>query len=205
MQMMKSHALNHLKPYAAAVKEHGDNFPALLWASRRTQSLRFDAIASMFDMEDQVVLDAGCGLGDFLPHLLNSGVNPKRYIGLEAIPQLAHRARDVVRDFARNSDQIIEGDFVTQESLLACEADVIVFSGSLNTIVPLLVYRTLEVALSSASAVVFNFLASPDLAAAEHLYSYDALDMLAWAKAHSRHAVLRNDYLPGDATIAMFT
>jgi len=53
----------YLQPYSRAVKRHGPDFRALLWASRRTQEQRFEALAHVADPTGLSILDLGCGYG----------------------------------------------------------------------------------------------------------------------------------------------
>ena len=66
----------YLQPYARAVKRHGPDFRALLWASRRTQELRFDALAKLANPTGLSVLDVGCGRADLLDFFISRDMLP---------------------------------------------------------------------------------------------------------------------------------
>jgi hypothetical protein len=93
---------------------------------------------------------------------------------------------------------------VAEPVRLACGSEVILFSGSLNTLDSLTFYRTLRVAYEAAGDVLmFNFLCSASLAASEYLTWHRAADVLSFARGLSRDVRVLDDYVAGDCTIAM--
>src|SRR5688500_1542074 len=98
----------YFQPYARAVKQHGADIPALLWASRRTQEQRFDALARLADPTGLTVLDLGCGRADLLDFFIARGTLPAKYIGIEGVEDLADAADDKGLPGAR----IIRADFI---------------------------------------------------------------------------------------------
>src|SRR4051812_17661654 len=119
----------YLKPYSRAVKRHGAEFRALLWASKRTQELRFEALLRQFDPAGLTVLDLGCGRADLLDFLISHGNAPARYVGIEGVDALAREAEK------QPAAKIIRADFVrSPRRIYDARADVIFCSGALNTI-----------------------------------------------------------------------
>ena len=53
----------YLAPYLRAAERHGAGFDTLLWASPRTQEVRFDALRRAAPVGGRTVLDVGCGRG----------------------------------------------------------------------------------------------------------------------------------------------
>src|SRR5688500_8364566 len=100
----------YLQPYARAVKRHGADFRALLWASRRTQEQRFAAMMKLAEPTGLTVLDLGCGRADLLDFFIASNMPPRRYIGIEGVKELANAAEDKQIPGAR----IIRADFVRE-------------------------------------------------------------------------------------------
>ena len=190
----------YLVPYLQASQQYGAGFGALLWASRKTQRARFEAIRLAYDLEGKSLLDAGCGRADLMGHLLEKNVHPADYVGIEAVEALAAAAE------ARNypNARIIRGDFVRDPGRLFVGADVIVFSGSLNTMDPPAFYATLQRAYdATAEAMVFNFLSSPTLAGKEYLAWHRPEVVLGFARQLAGDVRVLTDYLPGDCTVAM--
>ncbi|MBC7771172.1 MAG: class I SAM-dependent methyltransferase [Pyrinomonadaceae bacterium] len=205
----------YLAPYRRAVNRIGPCFEALLWANLRSQTARFRTISQMIDLSDLCVLDAGCGRADLAAYLVEQRINYARYLGVDAIPELLEAARG--RSIARASFRLC--DFVSDPTALqSCqpsngartpEAEVIVFSGSLNTLPRERAMAVLERAWECCThALVFNFLSTLD--GAEpcqdefRAHRMAPVAVLEWALARTRDVSLRHDYLDGrDGTVCM--
>jgi trans-aconitate methyltransferase len=191
----------YLEPYRRAASRYGDRFGSLLWASPTTQAARFDAICRLADMRERRVLDAGCGRADLMDFLVSRDIHPTQYTGIEAVDELAAAAKRKQFPDAR----IIHGDFVREPQLLHEGADVIVFSGSLNTLQPPQFHLSLRQGFEAAAKVlVFNFLAARHIANAQWLTWHRMLDVLTFARSLSKEVQMLDDYLDGDCTIAIY-
>lgn len=191
---------SYLTPYLAAADKHGAGFGSLLWASPKTQAARFAAIVRAGSLHGKTVLDVGAGRADFLRYMLAKRIRPKKYIGLEAVDVLAEAATQQCPRDAR----IIIGDFVSEPTLLDQNADIIVICGSLNTLDEDNFYQTIKTAwLAAQHSLVFNFLSSPYLAAMPWLTWHEPAAVLSFAGMLCDRPKLWEDYLLGDATLAM--
>ncbi len=191
---------SYLSPYLSAASRHGGNFNALLWASPRTQELRFAALTRLVNLHNSSILDAGCGRADLLDYLIARRITPSRYVGLDGVPALADTAQTKRPERAL----IVRGDFVTDPMQLFVGADVVYFSGSLNTLDPSDFYATLGHAYQAAvQTLVFNFLASPALAGVSYLRWHPRAEVLAFASTLTKNVTLLDDYLDGDCTICL--
>ena len=126
-------APSYLAPYFTAAQKHAGGFRSLLWASTGTQEARLAAITRLLDMNGKSLLDVGCGRADLPAYLAHYGIELDSYIGLEAVP------RKLVREAARRgaairNSKIIDADFVAEPRHLFVGSDVVIFSGSLNTL-----------------------------------------------------------------------
>jgi SAM-dependent methyltransferase len=197
----------YLKPYELAADRHGGGFESLLWASPQTQRLRFEAICRAGDLAGKTVLDAGCGRADLLGFLIDRGIGVAEYIGLEAVDILAKSAENTaagVKRPLRKNVRILRGDFVQEPIRLFVGAEVVVFSGSLNTLPPNIFYQTLAYAWEAAGEMlVFNYLSSTRLAGREYLHWHEPIDVLRFARKLSSEVVTIGDYLQGDTTMAL--
>jgi SAM-dependent methyltransferase len=190
----------YLLPYLQAAERHRGAFGSLLWASPKTQRTRFDAIRRAYDLQGKSVLDAGCGRGDFLEFLQERNIHPADYIGLEAVESLANAAEARQYPAAR----ILRGDFVKEPAGLFVGAEVVVFSGSLNTLHETAFYQTLRRAYDAAAeAVVFNYLSSPALAGKEYLTWHQPRRVDSFVRRLAGTVTVIDDYLQGDCTVAM--
>lgn len=188
----------YLVPYVNAARRFGSGFGSLLWASPRTQRARFEAIIALHNPTGGILLDVGCGRGDLLSHMLEQDAWPAQYIGIEAVPQLAQVARELP------GATIIEADFVREPTRLLVGADLIVFSGSLNTLEDRAFYDAIRVAFDAArDAVAFNFLCSPYLAGREYLHWREPGEVLSFARSLGADVRTKDDYLRGDCTMCL--
>jgi len=192
----------YLLPYLRAADKHGAGFGSLLWASPQTQAARFDAIGRLAPLHGKSVLDVGCGRADLLDFLLDRGVRPADYVGIEAVEELAAAAE--ARRRPMKGVRIVRADFVRQPLRLFVGADVVVFSGSLNTIEDDAFYTTVRRGFEAcAEALVFNFLCNSYLAGADYLRWRRAADVIAFASQLSPDVRSLDDYLHGDLTVAI--
>jgi precorrin-6B methylase 2 len=179
----------------------GSEFGSLLWASPRTQAARFDAICRLAEMGGKKVLDVGCGRGDLMDFLMERGSGPSEYIGIEAVDELAAAA---MRKKWANV-QIVQCDFVREPQRMNVGADVVVFSGSLNT----LEEAQFEISLrqgfeATGDAMVFNFLSAASLASAEWLRWHHRSSLMEMVRGWGQRSEMLEDYLDGDCTIAVY-
>ena len=206
---MPTDAQDPLTPYRGAAARHGGGFQSLLWADAESQRVRFDALRRAIERTfggreiwpTLRLLDAGCGRADFADHLAAADCRPGSYVGIEAVPELAAAAR-------AKGVEVIEADFLARPAAFAeASADVICFSGSLNTMGKSDFYRSLAAAIGAARlGIAFNFLNSPARAANAYLTWHAPADVLAFVRRTAGPAAaveLLDDYLDGDATAAV--
>jgi SAM-dependent methyltransferase len=192
----------YLLPYLRAADKHGAEFPSLLWASPQTQAARFDAIERMGNLGGKSVLDVGCGRADLPAFLLDRGVKPADYVGIEAVEDLAAAAEVTCRRLPDST--VLRVDFVREPLRLFAGADVVVFSGSLNTIEDPDFYATIRRAFDAAAErLVFNFLCNSYLAGADYLRWRRPEDVVAFASELTGDVRTCDDYLHGDITLAL--
>jgi len=198
---------SYLTPYREAVRKFGASFESTLWNSREKQAGRFEVICEMVPLTGRVIVDAGAGIADLAQYLTDEGVEYGRYIGLEGVREMAAKANE--RKIPEC--EVIEADFASDAGVFEkLSADVIVFSGSLNTFdeadAKIVLARAFE---ACKEAVVFNFLSArnhvkdpPDPSPARR---FDPVVMLGWALELTPSVRFRQDYFGGhDGTIAMF-
>jgi hypothetical protein len=207
----------HLRPYTEAVEQLGATFEATLWASKSHQRTRFEVLMGMCPFEGLSVLDAGCARGDLGVFLVEHSSGVGKYIGVEGVPELVQAAKE----HAPAGSFVGLGDFVSDPgsmSRVAREAgeqdgraDVLVFSGSLNTLRTDAALEVLARAWPmSRKALAFNFLSdrcAPELRARETgpAHRFDTRRVLDWAMSNTPAVLFRQDYFAGghDATVVM--
>ena len=190
----------YLYPYHEARLQGVKGVPALLWSSREGQRVRFEAIARNCPLAGKKILDVGCGRADLLGFLLERDIVPDYYVGMDMIPEALRAARR--KKYPRS--EVLAADFVREPETLQVGADVVVFSGSLNTLTRPRFYRTLRAAWNAAGeALVFNFLNSRDWAGENWLTWHRRRTVLAFCRSLGGEPRFDESYLEGDCTIAV--
>ena len=197
----------YLDPYREAARAHGDAFGVTLWASRGSQLRRFAHFTRVLDFTSRRVLDLGCSRGDLAGYLIEHHHQYDAYLGVDALGSILDAARD--RGLPRAT--FLHADPLRDPGVLRdADADVIVLSGTLNTMDWPIARRLLADAWAATQDVLlFNFL--PDTASAEAPpQSYPArrlptLDVLQWAFSQTWHVQYSQDYFQDghDGTVLM--
>jgi SAM-dependent methyltransferase len=197
---------SYLRAYKLAQRVHGADFRTTLWASRESQRIRFAVMADTWPLDGKVVLDAGCGMGDFLEFLESERIRPARFIGIDALDEVIDKARR--RTFAVDAE-FHHADMVADPDALSIgQPEVICISGSLNTFTDRQFYRTLRDAWKRArQCLLFNFLSThhgPGFPSEDEVARRrDPLKVLAEAFGYTRQVIVRHDYYRGhDCTMA---
>jgi SAM-dependent methyltransferase len=201
----------YLEPYRRALRDHGPGFEATLWSTRESQRTRFDVMIDFAGFEGCVVVDAGCGHGDFAERLLERSIEFRRFVGLDALPPVIEAARRRGFDPLRRRVGFEVLDLVASGAELArFEPDFVCFSGTLNTMDEPAARRLVQAAFTAAArGVVFNFLSDRcgpqwrqrDLSPARRFHT---VAWLEWAMHLCPRVAFRQDYLDGhDATIML--
>jgi hypothetical protein len=191
-------APSYLLPYLSAAQRHAGGFRSLLWASTGTQEARFNAFVRLLGFHGQSLLDVGCGRADFPEYLIQRRIDLESYIGLEAVPLLVLAAQR--RAIPRS--RIIQSDFVADPRRLFVGADIVLFSGSLNTLSDEVFYTTLRHAFAATAChLIFNFLSSPLLAGTRYLYWHHREDVKRFLQQLGGEIHQLDDYIDGDCTM----
>ncbi|MES2658030.1 MAG: hypothetical protein V4689_05400 [Verrucomicrobiota bacterium] len=189
----------YLLPYQRASEKHGGSFPALRWSDIFEQEIRFQAIMALMPITTNHLLDIGCGRADFYKYLNLHNYKLSRYTGVEAIPALADTAKQIDQGI-----EIIEADFVKNPEVMFCAAEVLVCSGSLNTLREKSFLATIKAALSATdSTLIFNFLCSPEIATAPWICWHELGKVLDFCRGLTSNVRMLDDYRDGDVTIAL--
>lgn len=199
--LVRAEPADYLEPYEQAARRHRGGFDSLLWASPRSQRTRFQAITRACELDGRSVLDAGCGRADLMGYLLEQKIFPADYIGLEGVGALADEAEAQKYPVTR----ILRGDFVLDPGKLFVGAEIVIFSGSLNTLDDPAFYATLDRAIdATAHALVFNFLNTTALAGKDYLHWRRTEHVISHLRSRCNDIHTFSDYLAGDCTIAVF-
>ena len=170
---------------------------ALGWRETEDQLVRFEALAGIGDLNNYIVLDAGCGYADLYLFLRERYPNLAGYIGIEQVEEL------FVKAAARFPELDLKHiDFMNYD-LPRC--DYVLASGSLNYDVggKDYIFRAIET-LYQASGIGFGFNLLREVSGKGPLIAYDPTVILNYCRSLSPKVKMIGDYAPEDFTIFMY-
>lgn len=183
------------------IASHGaDSSFALGWRNEHDQQVRFEALATIANLNGKTVMDAGCGYADLYPFLKERYPQMAYYYGIEQITELADEA--VLRYGNLPDTTFIARNFLHVD-LPVC--DYVLASGSLNygSSVNGFIYTAIE-RLYSNCAVALGFNLLRYMPVDGTLVAYDPGDILGFCKTLSSNAVLKTDYDEADFTVFIY-
>lgn len=201
--LTESEVAETIRRYSERLRKFGVCEQTLGWTHGR-QMVRFEALTSLFPLQNHHILDIGCGFGD-LNHLLKKKCGENyRYTGVDLVPELIGEAH---RLWNAPNISFHVGDFSAVGNLV--RADFAVASGVLNhKLLESDNYAVAEEMLLKALrccsiGVAFDFLTDRVDYRLEHTFHYDPCRIMEIALRFSRRVVLRNDYLPFEFTVVV--
>lgn len=187
--------------YRNRIEEKGATPEGLFWDSEESMRTRFDAALDLATFEDAAVLDVGCGFGDFYGHLLDRGVEPASYHGIDV--------SDVVLDEAKTRhgdlpDVSFEQRNVLRDPYEDRKFDIAVVFGALGHNLESIdneayIRRFMRTCFACADTVVLNALSlyrEGDWPYEEFVYYYDPGRVFGYAQELTRSVRLRHDIEP---------
>lgn len=187
--------------HRAMIADHGaESSFALGWRNEHDQYVRFEALATIANLNGKSVMDAGCGYADLYPFLKERYPQMAHYHGIEQITELVDEA--VLRHGNLSDTTFIAGNFLDAD-LPIC--DYVLASGSLNygSSVNGFIYTAIERLYSNcAIALGFNLLRYMPVDGT--LVAYDPDDILDFCKTLSPNVVTKADYDEADFTVFIY-
>ena len=176
------------------------------WGSTEQQELRFDqTLHGGVDFTNRVVLDLGCGFGDYLSFLSNRKMRFREYIGMDINPDLLNEARKRHSRRRRQNFRFTTGDLVIETPKKPI-ADVGVMLGVLNLnhkgVVDNYEYSFLCIRNAFAlvrEALIVDFLSAnrfTEYPKEEFVFYHEPERMLSFALTLTPGVLLKHDYEP---------
>ncbi len=165
-----------------------------------SQEIRFKNLTMVGDLNDQSILDVGCGFGDLYGYLSNTGVRIK-YTGVDINRNFIKTARAVYPDA-----HFIEADF--EKDVIPGKYDWAIASGVFNLKIDdnqAFIENSLKKMFKlSKKGIVADFLNSKAACGCDGLYYQDAGRLLEFCDRLSARVVFRDNYLPTDFCIYVY-
>jgi len=173
---------------------YGVTAEGVAWDSAQTQKRRFSALVSCLgNVQNDTLVDAGCGFGDFYLYLKEKNNLPKTYTGLDLCEPMVKEAQ------LRTGCKILQRDILRQTIPLA---DWYVASGSMNLLTRfetrIFIQRCFE---KSRKGFVFNLLHGKER---EGTYNYWLPhEIIKLCRPLGANIEIKEGYMNGDFTIAL--
>lgn len=179
---------------------HGNHGSAAQgWRDDHSQTVRFEALAAIADLNGHSILDAGCGHGD-LRSYLQQFYPDIDYTGVDHLPEFLKVAERRYQSWP--STRFIAGNFMTMELPVT---DYILASGSLNykSTDPDFIFKAISTLYSSCRlGLAFNLLSFIPLNGL--IVAYDPEKIKTYCESLSKRVVLKADYDDEDFTVFMY-
>lgn len=188
--------------YNARYARSGRSVKTVGWSTMETQSLRFAELFRFISVEDPVVVDVGCGLGDLVPWMNDNLPGRFTYVGIDIAADLID---DASRRFSGHENiEFIVGD-VANIPIPACDVAVASGAFSLRGAWDVAKMRGTVHAMFDAArvAVACNFLSSDVDYTEERNVHYSPTDILGVAEAKTRSWHLWSGYGLYEVTLLM--
>jgi SAM-dependent methyltransferase len=187
-----------IERYNQRLAEFGPTERALGWGEKGRSRIRFEVLASQWDLRDARVLDVGCGFGDLFGYLRERGVTGVRYIGVDINASLLAIARERYPEarFAEADCRRLRPS--TRSDYAFCSG---MFNHKLEDNAGFIAAMFEQFDAAAEKGFAANFLSDRVEYRLEHTYHADPRVILELAYRYSNNVVLRNDYMPYEFTV----
>ncbi len=180
---------NH-KFYKSAIKKYGISAKGVHWNSEFTQYKRFEILTSFIknEIKDSVIVDAGCGFGEYYNYLFDNELKPKSYIGIDCEEKMIELASKRFLDAKFYVKNILKDELFI--------ADYYVCSGAMNILEKEEIFIFIEKCFEASNiGFIFNFLKN------DPLTNVNFIDILNYTKTLSNNLKIQEEYLENDISI----
>jgi len=194
-----------IERYSKRYHSLGKDVQTLGWGSSEQQTYRFEQTLEAIKVPDaKIILDIGCGFGDYLALLKAHNYNLKRYIGWDINPDLIEEAKEIWK--SDNTNTLFEvkniGNYYPENYI----SDVAVMLGVLNLNLKNQIdnyeysFQFIKNAFACVKEVlVVDFLSTKytkDYPIEDFVFYHEPSKMLDFAFTLSHNVVLKHNYAP---------
>jgi len=182
--------------YQTRFEQYGHSEQSLGWGKKGRQRLRFQILASQWDLRARSVLDLGAGFGDFYAFSKPLGISS--YLGIDITPSLVTQGNQI---YGLESDFTLRLGSVTDEEQYSL-SDIVIISGLFNFRLgngrnTEFIIQVLKSAFKFARlGVACNFITDRVDFREPHIHYQSPAEALEIACQLSRNVALRQDYMP---------
>lgn len=188
--------------YAKRFQDFGYSQKAVGWGEKGRQEIRFEILASQWDVAGREVLDIGAGFGDLYRFLKSRRI--KSYTGIELVPVLVKKGNELYGDHP--NFKLIAGNFLEIQNTIG-NYDIALISGLFNfklvqgnnyDFIREVLSQTLKICRVGVSA---NFVTDRVDYEEELIFNAKPEKIVEIALSLTKNMVLRSDYFPFEFSI----
>ncbi len=176
--------------YKSVIKKYGISAKGVHWNSQFTQYKRFEVLTNFIKSEihNSVIVDAGCGFGEYYNYLFDNNLKPKSYIGIDCEEEMI----DLASKRFLNTKFYVK-DILEDELFIA---DYYICSGAMNILSKEEIFVFVKKCFNASNiGFVFNFLKN------DPLTKVNFLDILNYSKSLSNNIKIEENYLENDISV----
>lgn len=192
---------NVFKRYGKRFREHGYSQQALGWGEKGKQDIRFQVLASYWDIQNKSILDIGAGFGDLFKFLGKDNIS--HYTGIELMPEFVEEGSKIFSD--NTNFELIQGNFL--EIDLSRSYDLAFISGLFNFKLDKggnyeFITEVLTKCLSYCDeGIAANFITDRVEITDDLIFNSNPEKILSIALGLSKNIAVRNDYFPFEFSV----
>lgn len=176
--------------YKSSIKKHGISAKGVHWNSQFTQYKRFEILTNFIknEIKDSIIIDAGCGFGEYYNYLFDNNLKPKSYIGIDCEEKMIELA----------SKRFLNTNFYVKDILKdeLFVADYYICSGAMNILEKEEIFIFIKKCFEASKiGFVFNFLKN------DPLTNVNFVNVLDYSKSLSNEIKIEENYLENDISI----
>lgn len=195
---MKDEVNKIINLYNDHYRKNGMSQKSLGWGEKNRSRLRFEILTSAWNLNNQSILDVGCGFGDLFLFLQQKKIKYSDYLGI-----------DLNKKFITNSCRLHpEGNFKQMnlyKDMSLGKFNYVFASGIFNDKLKnnlKYIKNTLEKINECAThGFAVNFLSDKVQYRIDHVYHSNPGKILEICYKYSNNIILRNDYMPFEFTV----
>ena len=176
--------------YKESISKFGISAQGVHWNSKYSQYKRFEILTQFIidDISDTSIIDVGCGMGEYYNYLMDEGLEPKTYLGIDCEIDMINISK---KRYPRTN--FIKQNVLDDELI---SADYYICSGAMNILTIDEFYIFIKKCYEkSEKGYIFNFLKND---------SYNKIkkeEVLGFCKKLTPNISIKDNYLENDFSV----
>ena len=182
-------------------KEYGADIKTLDWSNQKTQSIRFEVMSEIANLNNKSILDVGCGFADYYTYLKEKDFDIE-YKGIDISDEIVSLAKENKKNLDIEVVDILNEKLLQSFDFVFGSGIHYINSGNNYDRMESLLINMFEVA---NIGIATNFIRSnTDYKFGEHVFTYELDKVIKICDKITPYWQLRTDYLDNDVTLYLY-